>query len=195
MKRTYGDTINKYIDNLIVFNDAGTKLPYGGGMSLLTGIATGTGSTTRIGSSINVYNIDCNLYVANLSPTINYQNLRLIVFTWYGSFAPLPSMIIPPTGPGHLIIPYNYDFRDKFNILVDRTYATSASTATQLNVFNPTLFDNFNIDCNQTIDFSDSTTGLGVGDIYCLCFGDTSYAGTFISLDVQIYFRIKFSDY
>lgn len=194
-RRTYGDTINKFVDNLTSFNETSNRLPFNGAMSLLTGISTGLGSSFRIGSSITVDEIDCNLYIANLNPQITFQNMRLILFIWYGSSAPLSSQIVPPSGPGHLLTPYEYSTRDKYEILVDKVYNTVAATSGSLALATPTIFDNFNLKMNHQIDFSDSTSGLGVGDIYQLAIGDTQYAAGFISLSVDVYYRIKFSDY
>lgn len=192
-KRPYAVEIpDKFVDNLLNFSDSTLQLPFNGSMSLLTGVSEGLGTSERVGTEITVTEIDMKMFVKNPTTKPDFQALRVVIFIWYGTLAPLPSSIIIPIGPGHMVAPYEYSTRAKYQILYDKVFDTVNAAQ---GMWNSSIYEHWCMKTNNKIYFNQNVTPLGVGDIYVLNYGDTTYTAGDSSLIVSQWFRIKYRDY
>lgn len=112
---------------------------------------------------------------------------RLIVFRWFNNDTPTPSLILNTTGTSYSTVsPYYHDYKDKFNILLDKSLVVS-NNGKEIAQYKKRLY----LAKTKQIQYVAGST-TGTNKLFALVIGDGILAGT---PDSYLYTHMRYRDF
>lgn len=150
----------------------------------LSAVGQGDTDITRDGDRMMPTSLDVAFMV---NGEANSGISRLIIFRWFNNDTPTPSLILNTVGSSYSTVsPYYHDYKDKFNILLDRSFIVS-NNGKEIAQFKKRLV----LAKTKQIQFVAGSTA-GTNKIFALVIGDGILAGT---PDTYLYSQMKYRDF
>lgn len=183
--------INKEIESKHI--DASVANTVSGPTGLLTDltlIGQGTGDQTRIGDKLKPVSLEIRGQLLG-NTAIDRNLLRMIVFQWHpNSASPVPVssdiLLYTASAANAVLSPYQWDTRQNFTILSDKTYQLQGSASSD----DYHTYFHLKLSPKRVISFNAGGT-TGLNKIYVLCVSDSS-AINFPS--IQYIYQLRYKD-
>lgn len=150
----------------------------------LSAVAQGDTDITRDGDALLPTSLDIGLMINGETHSGVY---RLIIFRWFNNDSPTPSLILNTVSSSYSTVsPYYHDYKQKFNILLDRSFKVS-NNGNEIEQFKKRLV----LAKSKQIQYVAGST-TGTNKIWALVISDGVLAGT---PDMYLYTQMKYRDF